>query len=138
MENNTFIGMDNVIRGTYDSTIDNNILYDRYIYNLQELIYEYKKEKNYMEYKLKKLTSENNILLLHINFLNKRYCLNIKHNNTINFVIKNFQGLKSLLDNLIYIYNENSYSIVLIKEKIHIINLNINKYNLEILNAKIY
>jgi hypothetical protein len=142
MENNlvSFINTDNTIRGSYASKIDEHYtLYETYIYNSQEVKYEYEEEKKYMEYQLQHLINKNNILLLEIKFLNKKYyCLNVTHNNTINFIIQNIQSLKSLLNRLTYIYNKNRYYIDLIKEKIHIINSNINTCNFNIFCYKNY
>ena len=130
MENNlfSFINMDNnTIRGSYGLITETP--YNSYIYNLQELIDEYDEEKIYMECQLQNLINKNSILSSHINFLNKKYYrLNVTHNNTINFIIKNNQSLKLLLDRLTYIYDKNIYDINLIKEKIYIINSNINIY----------
>lgn len=119
MDNN----FDNTIR-TYNTKND-------YSNELNELIEYYNKEKTKFEKESLILNYNNNILLNHINFFDKKYCLkNITHSNTINFVISNNYQIKSLLDRLVIIYDKNVQHINFIQGKIYDINLIINRLKL--------
>ena len=65
-------------------------------------------------------------LLKNIRFLNKIcYNVNIKHSNTINFVMKNYIYIKKILNNYIILYNENINKINITNRKINNIKMNI-------------
>jgi hypothetical protein len=126
--NNKIIVMGNTISGSYSSNTNDytdNIFYNNlcndnfYISNLNNLI----QEKKHIESQISNFENINLNLLHYINFLKKRYyCINITHNNTINFIYKNNLQIKLLLEKYISIYNENINNIYLFKEKNSIIN----------------
>jgi hypothetical protein len=122
----------NTITGSYASNIIlnkldlDNIFYLPSIFNESDLEKQYIEDKKKLEKYLYDIELVNINLLIKIRFLNKRYCfVNITHNNTTNFIMKNYIQIKKMLDNYVVIYNKNLYKINLTKEKINNINLNI-------------
>jgi hypothetical protein len=123
MENNTVDSTNYTIKGTYITTLNRKTISFsniNYLNKLKQLIEEYTQEKMYFEL-------NNDRILKNIHFLNKR-CnfINITHNNTINFIIKNYKEIKHVLDSLVHIYDENSNYINHINIKIYNINRTIN------------
>lgn len=129
MENTLYNG----IRGSYSYSQNlnvqcNNSIY--FTYNLNELIAKYNKEKTLIEKDILQLEIDNIDLLKHIYFFDKRSSLvNIKHSNTINFIIANYKPLKYMLDKLVFMYDKNLDTINYKKEKLNNIILTINTLN---------
>jgi hypothetical protein len=122
----------NTITGSYASNIIlnkldlDNIFYLPSIFNESDLEKQYIEDKKKLEKYLYDIELVNIKLLKKIRFLNKICCfVNITHNNTTNFIMKNYIQIKKMLDNYVVIYNKNLYKINLTKEKINNINLNI-------------
>lgn len=139
MENNKYTfnnRINNGIRGSYSYSQNSNNQDDYSsiycIYNLNELIQSYNKEKTLIEKDILQLELINIDLLKHISFFDKRYCLvNITHSNTANFIIANYKPLKYILDKLIFMYDTNLDIIYAKKEKLNNIILTINTLKLD-------
>jgi hypothetical protein len=94
--NHYFISINNTIRGTYDNT---NIYSYNYIEEIKNTINYLLYNKIVLEENIKKIENSNNVLLRDIKLLDKICCLNnVTHNNTINFIIKNYSQIKFSLD----------------------------------------
>ncbi len=115
--NHYFTFINNTVRGTYDKT---NIYSYNYIEEIKNTINYLLYNKIVLEENIQKLENSNKILLRDIKLLDKICCLNnVTHNNTINFIIKNYSQIKFSLDKFINVYSRNSYEIEIIREKIY-------------------
>jgi len=122
--NNTIAG--SYTLGNANKSGSDSIFYLPSIFNENDLEKQYIEDKKNMEKYLYNIELINIQLLKKICFLNKIcYFVNIKHSNTINFIMKNHKNLKQLLDNYMFYYNKNLNKINLTKKKIDIIDSNI-------------
>ena len=115
---------------SYSSINYNNLDYNTFflpsIFNDNDLESQYIEDKINMEKYLYDIKSININLLNKIRCLNKIcYYVNIKNSNTINFIMKNFKYIKKILNNYIFLYNENIHKINITNKKINDINMNI-------------
>ena len=121
----------NIITSSYTSINYNNlgsdnVFYLPSIFNESDLETQYIEDKENMEKYLYNIKLINMNLLKNIRFLNKIcYNVNIKHSNTINFVMKNYIYIKKILNNYIILYNENINKINITNRKINNIKMNI-------------
>ena len=121
----------NTITNSYVSVNYNNLDLDNTfflpsIFNDNDLETQYIEDKKNMENYLYNIKLINMNLLKNIIFLNKIcYNVNIKHSNTINFIMKNYIHIKKTLDNYLILYNENIIKINITNKKINDINTNI-------------
>lgn len=121
----------NTITNSYASVNYNNLDSDNTfflpsIFNESDLETQYIEDKENMEKYLYNIELINMNLLKNIIFLNKIcYNVNIKHSNTINFIMKNYIHIKKTLDNYLILYNENIIKINITNKKINDINTNI-------------
>ena len=121
----------NTITNSYVSVNYNNLDSDNTfflpsIFNESDLETQYIEDKENMEKYLYNIELINMNLLKNIIFLNKIcYNVNIKHSNTINFIMKNYIHIKKTLDNYLILYNENIIKINITNKKINDINTNI-------------
>jgi hypothetical protein len=121
----------NTSSSSYSSINYNNLDLDNTfflpsIFNDNDLESQYIEDKLNMEKYLYDIKSININLLNKIRFLNKIcYYVNIKNSNTINFIMKNFKYIKIILNNYIFLYNENIHKINITNKKIKEININI-------------
>ena len=121
----------NTITNSYVSVNYNNLDSDNTfflpsIFNDNDIETQYIEDKKNMENYLYNIKLINMNLLKNIRFLNKiYYYVNIKNNNTINFVMKNSIYIKKILNNYIILYNENINKINITNRKINDININI-------------
>jgi len=121
----------NTITNSYVSVNYNNLDSDNTfflpsIFNDNDLETQYIEDKKNMENYLYNIKLINMNLLKNIIFLNKIcYNVNIKHSNTINFIMKNYIHIKKTLDNYLILYNENIIKINITNKKINDINTNI-------------
>jgi hypothetical protein len=135
-QNNNFNQFDTTIRGSYTQIYNyqnNDFSNNFYISALHEIKEEQTEEKKKFQNHIFNIELDNTRLLQHIYFL-ERIChfVNLKHSNTINFVIANYTQLKHILDRLVIMYNKNLDYINYIKEKIYNIDLSINRIKLNI------
>ena len=119
----------NIITSSYTSINYNNlgsdnVFYLPSIFNESDLETQYIEDKENMEKYLYNIELINMNLLKNIIFLNKIcYNINIKHSNTINFMMKNYIHIKKTLDNYLILYNENIIKINITNKKINDINI---------------
>ena len=110
----------------YNNLDSDNIFFLPSIFNDNDLESQYIEDKKNMEIYLYNIKLINMNLLKNIRFLNKIcYNVNIKHSNTINFVMKNYIYIKKILNNYIILYNENINKINITNRKINDIKMNI-------------
>jgi len=127
-----------VIRGSYNDNIlysyDFNPFIPLSLYtNYKKQMYKtYIDEKNELNKKLIYYDKMNKKLIEQIKHIERKCNLmNVKHSNTSNFIIKNFKQLSDMLNDYIYVYNQNIYDMNTIIEQINCIDMNLDnmKYN---------
>jgi hypothetical protein len=120
----------------YSNLGSDNVFYLPSIFNESDLDTQYIEDKENMEKYLYNIELINMNLLKNIIFLNKIcYNVNIKHSNTINFVMKNYIHIKKTLDNYLILYNENIIKINITNKKINDINIKMKYFqDLELSN----
>lgn len=125
--------INNTITGSYEYK---SIYYsDDTIKNIKSIVNNLLNEKQDIKDEIIKIEYINSNILRNIYFFDKIYCYErIRHNNTINFVLKNYSQIKGLLDRFNNIYNYNYNTIYILKEKIYTLDLTIDSYNLHITN----
>jgi|688.fasta_scaffold441463_3 hypothetical protein len=130
-DNISIFNPNNTNSSSYSSINYNNLDYNNTfflpsIFNDNDLESQYIEDKINMEKYLYDIKSININLLNKIRCLNKIcYYVNIKNSNTINFIMKNFKYIKKILNNYIFLYNENIDKINMTNKKINDINMNI-------------
>ena len=127
-QNNQYLSLiNNTIRGSY--TYVSNIFIDDVTIIKNKLL----EEKKDIEENIARLEFETSNVFRNILFFDKLYYFyqnqQIKHSNTINVIIKNYSQIKYIFDRLVYIYNRNCNNIITMKEKIHTIDISIDRYN---------
>ena len=99
--------------------------------DIKDFVDYYLLEKNSLKTKLLKLKNYKYKLSNYIDFLLKKYyCVDVKHNNTINFLLtkNNIKNLLYLINKYTEIYNDNLNEIHMTTNKINNITLIINKF----------
>ena len=110
----------------YNNLDSDNIFFLPSIFNDSDLESQYIEDKENMEKCLYNIKLINMNLLKNIQLLNKIcYNVNIKHSNTMNFIMKNYIYIQKKLNNYIILYNENIIKINITNRKINDININI-------------